>query len=192
VTVGVFADQAPVDIAHVQKAVGLDAVQLHGRGGPSVEAIRRVLPAGVLVIRAVPVAPEEDDPSAVRERVERETAGADLVVLDTAVKGGFGGTGTVFRWRLARDLAGVLYSGAGGEGGTAGGKRFLVAGGINPDNVQQALSQSGAWGVDVSSGVEVAPGVKDPRAIRELFERVNQVRSMGGDTADARVEGLET
>jgi phosphoribosylanthranilate isomerase len=57
----------------------------------------------------------------------------------------------------------------------AGQRKFLVAGGLNPYNVAGALTVSGAFGADVSSGVENAPGVKDPAALRALFAAVAQV-----------------
>lgn len=61
-------------------------------------------------------------------------------------------------------------------GRVLGQTRFLVAGGIGPENVCTALRQSGAWGVDVSSGIEVSPGVKDSRLMIELMRGVGDSR----------------
>jgi phosphoribosylanthranilate isomerase len=69
-----------------------------------------------------------------------------------------GGTGRVVPWQVV--------------GEAAAGMRFLLAGGINPQNAAQALAASGAWGLDVSSGVEKAPGIKDPVAMRALMATV--------------------
>jgi phosphoribosylanthranilate isomerase len=85
---------------------------------------------------------------------------ADVVLLDTCMGGRFGGTGTPFPWPLA--------------GEAADGAPLLVAGGIDPDTAVEALRGSGAWGVDVSSGVESSPGIKDARLLGSLFERIRE------------------
>jgi phosphoribosylanthranilate isomerase len=162
-TVGVFGDAPADEIAGVVEEVGLDGVQLHGREGPAGNAVRAAL-AGrehpPLVIKAVPVAPGETDASGLKEAVARAREEADLVLLDTGAAGWFGGTGSAFPWLLAREAA--------------KGCPLLVAGGIGPQNVGAALAQSGAWGVDVSSGVERSPGVKDPQLMLQLFSRVKE------------------
>lgn len=162
-TVGVFAGSTPEDIAQVAEEVGLDAVQLHGRGGPDSDAVRAALAARgypALIIQAVPVGPHADAREALAGAVARARGQADVVLLDTGTAEGFGGTGTPFWWRLAAEV---------GEG-----LPLLVAGGITPGNVRGALDESGAWGVDVSSGVETSPGVKDPLLLRELFGQIRQ------------------
>ena len=169
--VGVFTDSDPVQIASMAEEAGLDAVQLHGDEGPGAETVRTALggkESPVLLIQAVPVGPEEDGGESLRRAVEQASAAADVVLLDTKVAGRFGGTGQSFRWGVAAEAA---DSGAGGA-------RLLVAGGIGPDNVREALAGSGAWGVDVSSGVESSPGVKEPRLMRQVVERVE-----GGEEA---------
>jgi phosphoribosylanthranilate isomerase len=115
----------------------------------------------LLVVQAVPVptgingGDAQGPIRALRESIAAARGQADVVLLDTAVWGSFGGSGVGFAWHLAREAAdsGVL----------------LVAGGLTPHNVRSALEESGAWGVDVSSGVEVSPGVKDPALLRRLF-----------------------
>jgi phosphoribosylanthranilate isomerase len=194
-TVGVFGDVSADEIAEVAGMVGLDAVQLHGadcRDGSAAAAVRAALlerqvgarqarPAapgfapGItprvasdsvcgarpLIIQAVAVPAEGDDAAALAEAVAAvlHTAGgergADIVLLDSKVAGRFGGTGTAFAWALVRAVA--------------DGCPVLVAGGLTPDNVATALDESGAWGVDVSSGVELSPGVKDPDKLVRLF-----------------------
>lgn len=175
--VGVFGDTTAAEIAAIVEETGLDAVQLHGVAGPGAEAVRAAL-AGrsrpVLVIQAVPVAPDLVDPRALREAVRKAGEVADLALLDTGKGTRFGGTGTQFPWPLGREVGKGL--------------RFLVAGGIDPDNAGTALGESGAWGVDVSSGVESAPGAKDARLLRQLFARVGA--SQAGD--HRRQEGTHT
>jgi len=120
--------------------------------------------AGPLIIQAVAVPAEGADATALGEAAAavRRTAagdlGADIVLLDSKVAGCFGGTGTAFAWSLARAVAG---------------DPVLVAGGLTPDNVAAALEESGAWGVDVSSGVELSPGVKDPEKLVRLFANIS-------------------
>jgi len=209
-TVGVFGDVPAAEVARIVEQVGLDAVQLHGGSGPEAGLVREALAGwepplrlagpcpvagrsgggsnpgrprtgsapeegsrGVLIIQAVPVTPRERDRHALRDLVERARAGADLVLLDTREAGRFGGTGAPFPWELAQ--------------GSAAGSPLLVAGGIDPDNVRTALEESSAWGVDVSSGVEVSPGVKDARLMERLFAQVAEARR-----AATRADGPRT
>ncbi len=112
----------------------------------------------LIVIQAIPVPPEGADPGALAREAERARAqGADLVLLDTGTGVAFGGTGRGFPWEAAVEAARQAP--------------LLVAGGIGPDNVVAALRRSGAWGVDVSSAIEISPGVKDAASMRLLFER---------------------
>ena len=190
--VGVFVDASADEIARTVVAVGLDAVQLHGRSGPGGGEVRRALedltsvtclgsgktPGArkVLMIQAVAVDPDENDPEELGRRIAAARGEADLMLLDTSSRGRFGGTGTAFHWDLAR----VANDG----------KPFLIAGGIGPDNAGEAVLRSGTWGVDVSSGVEASPGVKDAEAVTKLIEVVNDIRrSRGTGPVDARLEG---
>ena len=193
-TVGVFGDAPADEIAEVADLVGLDAVQLHGAAccdGSAAAAVRAALlerqgstrqarpaapgfspgtmlgsPSGSapLIIQAVAVPVEGADAAALGDALAavRRTAagerGADIVLLDSKVAGRFGGTGTSFAWSLARAV---------------GGGPVLVAGGLMSDNVAAALKESGAWGVDVSSGVELSPGVKDSDKLVRLFANVS-------------------
>ena len=79
-----------------------------------------------------------------------------MPLLDTAVPGLHGGTGAAFDWSLAAGLE----------------RAIVVAGGLDPGNVADAVAATGAWGVDVASGVERRPGVKDPDAMRRFVEAV--------------------
>ena len=186
-TVGVFVDAGPEEIATVIRYVGLDAVQLHGPTAPSPGAVREALgrwepplrlamPAetgaegaarpsslvGPLIIKAVGVAVDEHDVASLRCRLLQAAAEDALLLIDASVAGRTGGTGRRLPWDVV--------------GEAAAGLRFLLAGGISPGNVREALGVSGAWGVDVSSGVESAPGVKEGDALRSLMTNVNEVR----------------
>jgi len=171
--VGVFTDAGAGEIARVADEVGLDAVQLHGVAGPTTSEVRAALGGrdrSVLIIKAVPVRVDEGDPAALGRALDQARAEADVVLLDTSAPAarGFGGSGLAFRWRLAREAAPP------GVGGEPSRPPVLVAGGIGPDNVLEALTESGAWGVDVSSGVESSPGSKDAVLMERLVTRVKE------------------
>jgi phosphoribosylanthranilate isomerase len=156
--VGVFVDVSAAEIAAAVDEAGLDGVQLHGISSLGGDEVRRAVGSRerpLLIIRAVPVDLDATDPELLRTRVAEARAEADVVLLDTRAAGRFGGTGLSFTWSLARHVDDGLP--------------LLVAGGIGPDNVRTALRQSGAWGVDVSSGVEQAPGIKDGVLMERLF-----------------------
>ena len=173
--VGVFGEASADEVARVVEEAGLDGVQLHGANGPGGGAVRTALGregSRLLVIQALPVAPEaagrgQGTVGVLRESIARAREEADVILLDTHVGDRLGGSGVAFPWELAR--------------GSVDGGALLVAGGIGPGNVEAALRESGAWGVDVSSGVEISPGVKDGRLLRELFDTV---RAAGGPAAD--------
>jgi phosphoribosylanthranilate isomerase len=140
VTVGVFRDEAPSRVVEIVNGVGLRAAQLHGHEPP--EQARFVRERVPLLIQAFPAG----DPSVARAR----DYPADAVLLDAASPG----SGRVFDWTLAEAPDGV---------------RLILAGGLTPDNVAHAIGQVHPWGVDVVSGVEKAPGVKDPVKVRAFM-----------------------
>ena len=164
-TVGIFGDTSAEIVAAVVADVGLGAVQLHG-ADPDLSAVRRALAGGereVLLLKVIAVPVAVSDRGAIEDAVAGARELADLLVFDTTWRGGSGGTGRTFPWEVAR--------------AAAEGAPYLVAGGIDPGNVHEALESSGAWGVDVSSGVEAAPGQKDHESLRTLFASLAAPRS---------------
>ncbi|MFM7109026.1 MAG: phosphoribosylanthranilate isomerase [Planctomycetaceae bacterium] len=165
--VGVFAGAAPAEVAATARAAGVGAVQLHGHlfgAGPGVDgpgacaAVREAL-GTVPVIRAVRIGPD-GLAEARRWLAAAAAAGAapDVVIIDAAVApgaaaGGLGGTGVRVDWRAlaAEPPLGLPWA---------------LAGGLDPGNVAEAIRASGATAVDVASGVESAPGRKDPGKLR--------------------------
>jgi len=145
--VGVFVD-APIEtITEAVRTLDLGAVQLSGdESSAMVGALRTALPAGVEVWKALRV--HETLPSL-------RFTGADRVLLDTYAAGQHGGTGRRFDWGL---LAGHPDR-----------DQVLLAGGISPANAAEAAAL-GVGGLDVNSGVEVAPGQKDPVRLTQLFQ----------------------
>ena len=154
--VGLFANQSADFVNRVAGECGLDYAQLCGDEPP--EMWDRL---DVQVIRQIKV--REDLPRdvsldlALRQAAEALDAGHH-VVLDKHQSGALGGTGTAFDWHLARDIARD--------------RRVLLAGGLTPDNVREAIDTARPWGVDVSTGVET-DGQKDPAKIRAFAAAVH-------------------
>jgi phosphoribosylanthranilate isomerase len=148
-TVGVFRDDAPRRVVEVVYAAGLQAAQLHGRESPDdVKWVRQRVP---MVIKAFPAGDL---------RVSRAgDFGADVIMLDAPNPG----SGQVFDWALAGDLP--------------EGQRLLVAGGLDADNVATAITRVKPWGVDVTSGVEAAPGLKDPMKVKAFVEAARRAEA---------------
>ncbi len=143
--VGVFVDEEPAEVVRIARRVGLDAVQLHGEERPSVvHAIN-----GIRRIKAIRVRDQRDVARCRRYRVE-------AYLLDAYVPGKPGGTGERFNWDLAREAS---------EFGPV-----ILAGGLTPENVAEAIRSARPYAVDVASGVESQPGRKD-RALMEAFIR---------------------
>ena len=145
--VGVFVGATADEMAATALTAGLTHLQVHGDADPA--AARRA--SGLPVIQGIAV----DGP----EAIERARASAaDLVLLDAAVAGLHGGTGTTFDWALLE--------------GDALGRPFALAGGLRAGNVADALRRLRPAIVDVSSGVESSPGRKDPERVRAFVDAV--------------------
>jgi phosphoribosylanthranilate isomerase len=147
-TVGVFVDADPDYVRQIATTCSLDWVQLHGEESPSY--CRNL---GLNILKAIRV---KD-----RESIENMATYKDCVrgfVLDTYVKGQKGGTGKTFDWSLAREA-----------------KRWgpvILAGGLTPHEVQKAVTEVAPYGLDVNSGIESAPGIKDHDKMRRFVEEV--------------------
>ena len=153
VKVGVFVDEPAEKIREIAGAVGLDVAQLHGHERPF--RVRQVAAFRPL-IKAFRVRP--GFPPA---RLALYPAAAAFL-LDGFRPGLQGGTGMLFDWSLARRAA---------RYGT-----IVLAGGLRPENVVEAISRVRPYAIDVCSGVESLPGKKDPKKLRELMRQVEQMR----------------
>ena len=144
--VGVFVGASPAEMASVARVAGLTHLQVHD-GDP--DEARRA--SGLPVIEGVRVS----GPAAL---ARARASAADLVLLDAAVPGRHGGTGRSFDWSLLE--------------GRPLGRPFVLAGGLRPENVAEAVARVAPDVVDVSSGVESAPGRKDPERVRAFVAAV--------------------
>ncbi|MEZ5332353.1 MAG: phosphoribosylanthranilate isomerase [Thermoanaerobaculia bacterium] len=144
--VGVFVDEEPERVATMAEAVGLDLVQLHGNEKPS--DAERLGPRVLKAFRGLPSAGEP-----------KSFGSAWGFLVDVAGTGPPGGTGRSWAWSTG-DLR-------------ESGKPVFVAGGIRPENAAEAAA-CGAFGIDVCSGVESAPGRKDAERMRALFRAVGR------------------
>lgn len=145
--VGVFRD-APVDsIRETATIAGLDLVQLHGT-----ETDDDIAALGMPAVKSFRVGDALPDTTSV--------PAADWLLFDTYDERRAGGTGRRFDWSLL-----AMYPRT---------KPFFLAGGLAPDNIAAAISLVRPDAVDVSSGVEAEPGIKDPEKLRALFDRVRR------------------
>ena len=152
--VGLFVNPDDALLQTVLAQVPLDMIQLHGSESPARVTEVRAL-TGLPVMKAVGVAEPRD-----LDALWDYGLVADMLLIDAKPPKDAelpGGNGLAFDWRL---LAGRQVL-----------KPWLLAGGLTPENVTQALRLTRAPGVDVSSGVESAPGVKDPDRIRDFIAR---------------------
>src|ERR1700686_5167281 len=151
--VGVFVDWPPLVVDALARALRLGSVQLHGGETPKevVELARRHR-----VIKAVQVGRGFRVASLSRYRL------ADGLLLDGFTRDLHGGTGRTLDWKLARDAR--RYG------------RIILAGGLTPENIAEAIRAAEPYAVDVASGVEGRPGRKDPARLRALFAAVETAR----------------
>lgn len=156
--VGVFVNPSAEQVVMMLNHCGLDLAQLHGEEGPDLLLAAGVAGRSFKAVR--PRSTEEAEASARRFALLGPAAGPDLLVdaFHPTLRGGSGETGD---WRLAAGLARR--------------HRVLLAGGLTPANVAEAVRQVQPWGVDVASGVEAAPGRKDHAAVRAFIAAAKEL-----------------
>lgn len=149
-TVGIFADESNDErVADVAKEARVTVVQLHGPRLPRLDGVLAQFP-GILGVAVK----EGFKPEALRD------LGGDAFLLDAYDAKLLGGTGKPFNWALAREAR---------KFGT-----IILAGGLTPENVGRAIREVRPFAVDVASGVEAAPGIKDPIKLRAFFREVER------------------
>lgn len=146
--VGLFQDQEAQSVARILGEVPLDLLQFHGS-----ESAAFCAQFGFRYIKAVSM-----DRDGALEQAEAEHPAAAALLLDSHAPGRPGGTGRTFEWSRIR----------------RGAIPVIIAGGLNPRNVFDAVREYRPWGVDVSSGVESRPGIKVPELIQSFIEEVER------------------
>jgi len=159
--VGVFVNQTEDSICAQADEAGLSAVQLHGDSlDPHVADLIVKRRPHLKVI--VGISMHHPKPEGYAMMWGHDVVHAFLV--DAANSSNYGGTGNTFNWEKSQSNLGVV----------AGLGRVVVAGGLNPGNVAEAIRILKPWGVDVASGVEISPGKKDPDKVRAFVEAVRE------------------
>ncbi|MCL4474990.1 MAG: phosphoribosylanthranilate isomerase [Nitrospirae bacterium] len=146
--VGVFVDEKPEEVERIMKHAAIDVAQFHGHEPPEACSIGRS------VIKAIRIKELTDLDSLKHYHVS-------AFLLDTYTPESFGGTGQIFNWDIAVDA-----------------KQFgkiVLAGGLNPDNIEKAVRWVRPYAVDVSSGVEEEKGKKDHKKLKLFIERAKSV-----------------
>ena len=166
---GVFANQPLEEVNRLLTHCDMDLAQLSGQ--ESTDYCAQVCRPVVKVVHVRSDASQEDVLKDVQNALIAYRDGGYMVQLDTYKEGILGGTGQVFNWDVARELA-RSHS-------------IVLAGGLSPDNVTEAISHVRPWGLDVSSGVET-DGRKDAAKIARFIEQVqhtDRALSLGGEAS---------
>jgi phosphoribosylanthranilate isomerase len=165
VAVGVFGADDVDEIAGEAAAAGVEVIQLHGDPrAADVRAVRREFGGRVWAVARA-------DGSILPEWAEELFHEADAVLLDAHVKGRLGGTGVKLEWGALADSVAALR----------GRTPVVLAGGLNPGNVAEAVRLLAPDVVDVSSGVETSPGVKDHVKMRAFFDAAQGTHATEGN-----------
>jgi len=149
---------APKSIDEIKRIEGIhaDYIQLHGEESP--EFVKEIKEnSNIKIIKQIPVIDEESI-----DLAEIYADLVDAILLDTKVKGEVGGTGVTHNWDISRRIVDSVN------------KPVILAGGLNPDNVAEAVEKVKPYAVDVASGVESSPGIKDPEKMRRFIQNVSR------------------
>ncbi len=156
--IGVFVDAKLDEIEETVRISGLTGVQLHSDAGPDMPAqLRNHLGPDLRILRVIHFSPEAHE----QVIAVAQNPNVDAILVDSRTATAVGGTGIAFDWQTARD---TVFQNAGQNGA-----RFVVAGGLTPANVAEAIATLKPWGVDVVSGVEASPGRKDAASVRAFI-----------------------
>jgi phosphoribosylanthranilate isomerase len=149
---GVFVNERQGAITDIAGFCGLDAIQLHG--DEDHHECHRLKRLGLKIIKGFHVGDSFNFEAV-------QTYKVDAYLFDAYDKDSFGGTGKVFRWELLKDHKSRVP--------------VILSGGLTPDNVREAVKAVNPYAVDVSSGVEKSPGIKDPELIQSFIRTLQSI-----------------
>ncbi len=151
--VGVFVNASVEEIVEIEEAVQFDTVQLHGDETPEfIEALRSESDA--TIIKAIRIGPDFDPNEVLKYK-------ADAILLDAFSKDERGGTGETFDWAIASHLVELV-------------DQVYLAGGLTPKNVAEAIRVVDPYAVDVASGVEASPGMKNRNKLAAFIKAAKE------------------
>ncbi len=163
-SIGVFVDESPARVGEIAKRVGLSGVQLHGdEQAWQMADFRREL-GQLKIIKSLAVSSLQDNSHSKLDGYLEANESLDAILLDSGSATQRGGTGVAFDWETAMPIAARIRDRM----------PLIIAGGLNADNVAQAIELFQPWGVDVVSGVESVPGRKDENKLRQFMSAVRQ------------------
>ena len=157
--VGIFVDQSLDEVDRILQECDLDMAQLSGH--ESLEYAKQVTKPVIKAVHVPAEKPVREVITSLRPLLAELESAEILPLLHPDVGAAYGGTGAALDWEIASSLAGDQH--------------FLLAGGLDPENVAQAVRQVQPWGVDVSSGVETA-GIKDVEKIEAFVQRAGAAK----------------
>ena len=157
---GVFVNERTAMVIKYVEQLDLDNVQLSGDESiANMEELKRAVP-GVKIIKAIRVRENSGSKSLqFKETVKSFSTAADYILLDSYDKDKYGGTGKTIDWQLIKGLAGT--------------RRLILSGGLDHENIYDGLCAAKPFGVDASSRLEIAPGIKDLKYVEKF---INEVR----------------
>jgi phosphoribosylanthranilate isomerase len=155
--IGVFVDATFDELCSAVSACGLTGVQLHSATAPALPGrLRERWGKELRILRVLHFGATAAEQAAAFSKDPH----VDAILVDSRTESIVGGTGIAFDWTEARK---TVF-------GQAGSVKMIAAGGLTPSNVAEAIATLQPWGVDVASGVEAAPGRKDPAKVRAFAE----------------------
>ncbi len=153
--IGVFVNHTAEEIVDTTKNCRIATVQLHGDERPQIAS--QLIEAGLEVIRALRI--DEQNASQLAELVaEYRDIPLRAILIDARVEGAYGGSGRTAPWESIAAAWKCEWP------------PLILAGGLTPENIREAISQARPWGVDTAGGVEGSPAIKDPVKVRSFID----------------------
>jgi phosphoribosylanthranilate isomerase len=148
------------ELAETYEKLNPDVIQIHEENHLAAASIRLKFPNTTLIGAVNANSPNALEAASIASRI------LDAVLLDSFANGRYGGTGIVHDWQLSKRVKQVIHP-----------KPLILAGGLNPENVAEAVRVVQPYAVDVASGVELQLGIKDPQKMVNFIKNAKEVRT---------------